>query len=537
MMCTLTRRSMLRAALATTATALLSACSSAGSTPSPTAPAAAGAQSTANGKTVPDFNVAVAVLPDFMDPHQSPGNVQMRIHYFVFDMLIKRDFLDGNKLVPWLASEWKRVNDTTLDVTIRKDVLWQDGTPFGVDDVVYTFKRLMTRDPKLEVASPAYFSFASVEAVDDSTVRFVTSLVDPALEKRLAGLGAWIIPAKYHQQVGADAFSRKPIGTGPYMLTEFVAGDHFTFAAHDHYFGGAPVAKKLTVKQIGETAARMAAALNGEVDLMTNLPPEQISTIQTKKELVVRQATLANLHTLQYDQKARPFEKIEIRQAVNAAIDRKTLVDTIWGGNAVHTRGYQYEGEELYNPNRPFTEYDLDKAKALLTRGGYAGEPITYLAATPNYYTNEAEVAQAVVDMWTKAGINARLELVELSQKGKAFTEDTRHANTGSSTSGIGDPDGYLFRSFGPTTAPQTSGQWPAASADQFNKIGQEARTTSDPKQRYELYQQMLDAFESEAPGTTLYAPKESYALKATFDWTPYPLYYMDLRSTNLRVK
>jgi peptide/nickel transport system substrate-binding protein len=173
----------------------------------------------------------------------------------------------------------------------------------------------------------------------------------------------------------------------------------------------------------------------------------------------------------------------------------------------------------------------------LLAKGGYAGEPITYLASTPNYYTNEAEVAQAVVDMWNKAGIKGKLELIESSQKGKAFAEDMRHANTGSSTSGIGDPDGYLFRSFGPTTQPQTSGWWPAASAEQFNKIGEQARATSDPKRRYDLYQQMLDAWESEAAGTTLYAPKESYALKSSFEWTPYPLYYMDLRPNNLRVK
>ena len=139
--------------------------------------------------------------------------------------------------------------------------------------------------------------------------------------------------------------------------------------------------------------------------------------------------------------------------------------------------------------------------------------------------------------MWTRVGIRAKLELIELSQKTKAFGQDTRHAQTGSSTSGIGDPDGYLFRSFGPTTAVQTAGQWAAPSAAQFDAIGQQARATSDPQQRYALYQQMLDVFESEAPGTTLYAPKESYSLKSAFDWTPYPLYYMDLRSSNLRVK
>jgi peptide/nickel transport system substrate-binding protein len=455
----------------------------------------------------------------------------------VFDMLIKRDFLDGGKLVPWLASSWQRVDSSTLDVTLRKDVTWHDGTPMSPDDVVYTFRRLMQRDPKLQVAGPGFFNFASVDALSDATARLVTADPDPLLEKRLAAWGAWIIPATYFQQVGVDAFARQPIGTGPYRVAEFVPGDHITPAANEGYFEGAPAADTVIFKQITETATRMAAMLNGEVDLMTNLPPDQIGAIQAKSGLNVVQATLANQHILSFNQKVKPFDRKEIRQAVNLAIDRKALVDSMRGGNAVETRGFQYEGDDLYDAGRPFTPFDSTRAQQLLSQGGYAGEQIVYTAATPDYYTNEDEVGQAVVDMFMQAGINGRLDLVEISQEAPLFAQDSRHIRTLSASSPLGDPDGYFSTDLGPGTTIQSTGQWTASSAAGFNALLAQARVESDSTRRFDLYRQIQEIYADEAPGTTLYAPKEAYAMKAGINWTPYPLYYMDLRSTNLRVE
>jgi len=537
------------------AAALLAACGSSGSgaTDTPksggatTAPATSGATTgttpasapatTSGGKTIPELKVAVAALPDAMDPQESISNVGMRIHYFTFDTLIRRDFFNNNTLVPSLATEWKRTDDKTLEMTLRKDVVWHDGTPFTSADVKYTFDRIIGKDPKLEVASPGYFPLTSVEALDDYRVKFVSTAVDPVMEKRFAGLGAQIIPAAYHKQVGADAFRLKSMGTGPYKLVEFVPGDHMTFESNDQYFGGAPAAKKVSVKVIGETATRMSALINGEIDIATNVPPDQLASLKTKSGGTIKQVPLANIHVLKFNMKAKPADNKFIRQAINLAIDRKTLTDALWTGNAIYTRGFQFEGEELYNANRPLTPYDPEKAKALLQQGGYANEPITYLAQSPNYYTFEKEAAQAIVDMWKQAGINGKLELVEGSVQGKAFMENTRQITTWSATSGTGDPDGYLWRNWGPDNAQQKNGWWTAESAAKYNQMGMQARSILDKAQRFDLYQQMLTEWETEAPGTTLYISKEAYGLKSTLDWTPYPLYYMDLRAYNFKVK
>jgi peptide/nickel transport system substrate-binding protein len=513
---------------------------SAASVASPTTAASASpvaSTSGASGKTIAELRVAVAALPDSMDPQESISNVGMRLHYFTYDTLIRRDFLDNNKLVPSLATEWKRTDDRTLELTLRRDVLWQDGSPFTAADVKYTFDRIIKKDPKLEVASPGYFPLDSVEALDDYRVRFVSTGTDPVLEQRFAGLGAQIIPAKYHATVGTDAFRTKPLGTGPYRMLEYIKDDRITFEAHDRYFGGAPAAKKVTVRLIPETAARMAAVINGEVDLATNVPPDQIASLKTKKDVVIAQTPLANMHVLRFDMKAAPLDNKYIRQALFVGIDRQALTNDLWGGNAVAPRGFQFEGEPLFNAARPLTPYDPAKVKALLTQGNYAGQEIVYLATSPNYYTNEREAGEVIVEGWKALGINARLELLESAQKDAAFKTDTCHVTPWSATSGTADPDGYLWRNWGPDNGQQKNGWWTAASAAKYNELGTKARSILDQKQRFDLYQQMLDQYEDEAPGTILYAPKEAYALRSNIDWTPYSLYYLDLRNYNFLVK
>jgi len=503
-----------------------------------TAPAMA-MPSASNGKTIPQLTVGVASNPDSMDPHESISNVGQRAHYTPFDTLIRRDFLDNNKLVPSLATDWKRTDDRTLEMNLRKDVTWQDGSPFTADDVVYTFNRLIgpNKNAKLEVASPGYFPLDNVEKTGDYGVKFVSTAIDPVLEKRFAGLGGQIIPAKYHQMVGTDAFRTKPLGTGPYRVTEFVASDHITYEAYDKYWGGAPAAKRWTLKVIPEVAARIAAMVNGEIDIVANVPPDQYETLKAKSNLSVKVVQLANMHVLKYNMKAKPLDNKFIRQALNLAMDRKTLVDTIWNGNATYTRGFQFEGEDLYDPARPLTPFDLDKAKSLLKMGNYNNEVIYYEVSSPNYYNNEREAGEAVVAMWQKAGINAKLDVIEGATKDMLFNSGMRQAGTWSATSGTADPDGYLWRNWGPDNTQQKGGYWTAESAAKYNDLGKQARSTLDRNKRVDLYRQVLDEFESEAPGTTLYAPKEIYATKTTIDWTPYSLYWMDLRPYNFKIK
>jgi peptide/nickel transport system substrate-binding protein len=108
-----------------------------------------------------------------------------------------------------------------------------------------------------------------------------------------------------------------------------------------------------------------------------------------------------------------------------------------------------------------------------------------------------------------------------------------QHITNWSATSALGDPDGYLWRNWGPDNNFQKRGYW---KPEEFNKLGQEARSILDQQRRSVNYQRMMDIFEEDAPGTVLYIPLESYGLKKGVDWTPYPIYYFDPRAYNLKV-
>jgi peptide/nickel transport system substrate-binding protein len=227
-----------------------------------------------------------------------------------------------------------------------------------------------------------------------------------------------------------------------------------------------------------------------------------------------------------------PLKDARMRRALNLAIDREGLVKSLWRGKATVPNGFQFAGEFGFNPDRPKLEYNPDKAKALIQEAGYKNDELVFNTA-PNYYSNGRQAAEAIVEMWKKVGLNAKINVAEQAALGKLDEAGQEHITNWSATSALGDPDGYLWRNWGPDNNFQKRGYW---KPEEFNKLGVEARSILDQKRRYDIYQKMMDIFEEDAPGTVLYIPLESYGLKKGIDWTPYPIYYFDPRAYNLKV-
>ncbi|MCC6419868.1 MAG: ABC transporter substrate-binding protein [Gemmataceae bacterium] len=508
--------------------------------PATTAPAAktaeqkptTGAPTAAKPQQRDNLTVAIAGEPNSLDTTNELGNVGVRMHYVFHDTLLRRDFLDGNKLVPSLATSWKRLDDVTLELKLRDGVLFHDGSKLTADDVKFTFDRIM--DPQARSEATGYFAvLAKVEATDPQTVRLTTKSPDPLLEQRLASYGSWILPKAAVEKMTWEKFIQAPVGAGPYKVVEWKRESQLVAEAHDRYWDAAPAAKRLTFRLIPETSTRVSALLAGEVDIITNLPPDQVDTVESSGSAYVKAVPLANAHVLRYNTIGfPPIADVRVRQAMNLAIDREGLVKSLWRGRATVPNGFQFAGEFGSNPDRPKLEYNPDKAKAMVQAGGYNGDPLVF-RTSPVYYSNGRQAAEAIVEMWKKVGLNAQIEVAEQAALGKIDEAGQQHITNWSATSALGDPDGYLWRNWGPDNNFQKRGYW---KPEEFNKLGQEARSILDQKRRYEIYQRMMDIFEADAPGTVLYIPLESYGLKKGVDWTPYPIYYFDPRAYNLKL-
>jgi len=495
-----------------------------GATPS----AAGGGYAPKTGVEREELIVGVQGLPATLDPARELSNVGTRISYTPYDTLIRRDFLNNNEHVPSLATSWEQVTDTELTLQLRDDVTFHNGAPFTADDVVFTFERMLNApaDSELAEARTYFLTFSAVERIGDSAVRITTAEPDPLIIKRLGSWASWIVSRQYIEEVGEEEFARTGMGTGPFRFVSFDPDNELVMERYDGFWGDTPSLTRLTFRVIPEVAARITALVNDEVQLITNVPPDQVSTIENADNVDVRAVPLANVHVLQYNTRNPLLDDKKLRQALNLGIDRQLIIDAIWGGNAIQKRSHQFEEYgRLYNPDRPFTPYDPEAARQLLAESDYAGETIPYQLQA-GYYTNGEQVAQAIVQMWQEIGINAEVQIGEDS-----VTGPDRVVQTWSNSSRLADPDGSLWVLWGAGSNVQEQ-YWDAP--EEFNRLGEEARSTLDEQVRYENYQRMLDIWEEEAPGTVLYDPVEFYGVSSAVNWSPYSFYYMDFRPYNL---
>lgn len=486
----------------------------------------------------PELVVGVQGLPGAIDPPQSASNVSDRVLSSIFDSLIATDFAagdppgTGSDLVPSLAESWERIDDRTLELTLRQDVLFHDGSPMTAKDVKFTIDRLVEADTEVEFAyaASAIATIEGAEVIDDYTIRVTTIDPDPVLEKRLAAWPIFIVPKAVVEEQGNEAYGAAPVGTGPYQLNEFIADDRLVLDAFDDYWGELPPVSRVTFRVIPEMATRMTSIISDETQIVTNVPPDQVATFDNEESVSIQQIPLANYHVLIYRTHNEVMANKQLRQALNLAIDRQLLIDTLWGGSAVLTRGPQIEAlGDLYDEERPFMEFDPERAQELLAESGYNGETVRF-RAHPSYYTLGLEAAQAIVQMWQQIGVNAELDAREDIW---GDPEEIMAAHWSNSLFPY-DPDTSFWAAWGPNGRPQL--EWWTPENPEYNELGEQARQTLDPEERFEMYRKLYDIWMDEAPGTVLYVPVENYAVRDSVEWTPYSVYAMDLRSGNLTV-
>jgi peptide/nickel transport system substrate-binding protein len=479
---------------------------------------------------VEELRIAVATLPPQLDPQTTTWIAMLRVYPLIFDTLIQRDWSQDGKLVPGLATSWTQVDDLTLDVTLRDDVLFHDGTKLTAADVKYTFDRSLQGDAKLEVTD--IFRLKEITAVDDQTVRFTTKQPSGSLLLQLTARNASIIPASYHQEVGYEAFQQAPVGTGPFKLTEFVPDSHVKFARHDDYFDGVAAAKSVTITGIPEVSTRIAALLNDEVDLILDVPPDQTSTVEDAGGFTINSASPLNVNVLDIPGKNEPMDKKEVRQAMSLAIDRQTIIEQLLLGNGLWPSGVQSIFDPLY-VERPPLAYDPERAKELLAEAGYAGEEILFVFDTPDYYPLEQAWSEAIASMWRDVGLNITMVGLDVGQRVDASIPDSPYHVITDSSGVLADIE--ISQYFDSPTAYYTN-LHPAGTFDDLIEVVREAEVTIDDTERGAIYQKAFDIMDDMVPMIVLFTINRVAAMKQSIVWTGSPDFAIDLRAANFSV-
>lgn len=384
--------------------------------PAPSAaPASAAPSSAATTTSAPQgtLTVATTTFPNSLDlPNTSEINAGM-VAAQMYDSLVWLD--DEGKIQPALATSWEISPDgTAYTFKLREGVTFHNGEPFTADSVVTSWQRAS----KPEVKFGDRWTIAkSVEKIDDLTVKITTEKPNPLLLRTIASNWA-MVPPKYLAEVGEEGFNAKPIGTGPFMLQEFVKDDRVVYKANPNYWqAGLPKVETLIFRPIPESSTRVAAIQTGEVDIVTRLSKEEAATLEGKPNVKIINYPVDRVYYIAFNNltsgKGQPTENPLVRQAMNYAVDRQAIIESLFGGAARLSTGFVTPTNLGYDSSLQPYPYDPEKAKALLTEAGYPNGFEMGFSCPSGAYTNFEQVCESIQGYLQEVGIKTNLELME----------------------------------------------------------------------------------------------------------------------------
>ena len=462
------------------------------------------------------------------DPHFSTSSNDIRWSFNLFDNLTSRH-PDG-KLYPGLATEWKLEGQSTYRFKLREGVKFHNGDPFTSADAKFSIERTYDPAAKTMVAT-ALSTIDHIEAPDPFTLVIHTKKPDPLLPARLGFYGGQIVPKKYLESVGNDAFNAKPVGTGPVRLASWVKDDRAVFDANPDYWGGRIDADRVVLRPIVETAPRVAALLKGEVDIITQLPPDQAERVTGNSATRVTGALYAGLYVFGVNSKRPPLDNPLVKQALSLAIDREAIVKELWRGRGIVPSGPIAKGDNHFDPKLPPLAYNPKEARERLKKAGYKGEEIV-IETTVAYVSQDKAMSEAIAGMWKDVGVNVKVEVIEYSVRAQKGREKSFKGLWWSDpTSTLGDPDGMMWRLLGPG-GPMD--YWRDA---KFDELGNAARFSVDEKFRGEAYREITKIFLENLPWIPVIQPYEDYGMQKYVEFTPNPNQQFEVRRFNFKFR
>jgi peptide/nickel transport system substrate-binding protein len=508
----------------------------------------------------PSISIAVQKISNSntLEVLREQSNVGERAFASIWEGLIGRNLMDGLKSIPMLATEWKRVSDSVLEMTLRQGVKFHNGDEMTAEDVVFSFGpermfgttqptaqgRTITvhgdaiptragRDLPAEVPAVARRSWPAlerVEAVGKYTVRFHNASPDVTLEGRISRGGSEIMSRRgYIEAETWFDWARRPITTGPYKVAEFRPDQSLILVSHDEYWGGRPPLKQIRFIEVPEVSARLNMLRTGEVQFACDIPPDQIGGIENDR-FEVQGGTILNHRITCFDKTNPRLADARVRRAFTHAIDRDAIVESLWAGRTVVPKGLQWDYYgDMFVADWSVPKYDPAEAKRLLKEAGYKGEPIPYRLLN-NYYTNQTPTAQVLVEMWSQVGLNVQIEMKEnwsqiLDRNGARGVYDW------SNSAPFNDPVSSLVNQHGPNGQQQQVGAW---TNEEMNRLSVELETGTDRARRKVVFRRMLEIAEREDPAYTVLHQNATFTAKRReIRWKAAPAFAMEFRANN----
>ena len=368
-----------------------------------------------------------------LDPHAQNAQVTMSTLAMVYETLLTRD--RDLAPAPGLALSWEPTSDTTWVFELRPDVTFHDGSSFGAEDVKFSIERAQA--PTSQFAN-FVGTVAEVNIVDDLTIEIVTTEIDPLLPYKLGYVfimdSGWAeangvtVPQDLGNQESTFAVMNAN-GTGPFSVAERVPDSRTVLARNPDYWGEmAGDIDEVIVMPIASPPTRISALLSGEVDLVVDIPPQDVARLEAAEGIVTARAPDLRTIFFGFDFASdalrhgetggtNPFRDLRVRQAIDHAIDAESI-------SRVVMRGLSQPTAQLISPDNfgwyPALEetivFDPERGRELMAEAGFADGFSTRMDCPTDTYTNPEQICQAVAAMLSQIGIDIELNLVPRTQ-------------------------------------------------------------------------------------------------------------------------
>ena len=378
------------------------------------------------------LRVAAAADMTTMDVTKTTNDYMVPMNVFdrLFEVEVQPD--GSSQIVPSLCADHTVSEDgKTYHFVLKEGVTFSNGNPLTASDVQYTFEWLLTAggvndDVALEVEGAQALkdgqadSLSGFHVIDDRTFEITLTNANAGFLAELTGPAMSIVDGETMEQAKNFGIAcEDTIGTGPYKITEWVVNDHYTLEYNDRYWGEEPSAKKVIVSIIPDASTQNLMYQNGELDILDleNLDSAIVeSTYKTVYADRLLKASRVGITYMSFNSNNPYLSDVNVRRAIQMAVDVDTIVSSVYGGDAVVENGIIPTGVWGHNDDLQRAPFDVEGAKALLKEAGYAEGEISFEMAMDASSTGNLQLVYQIVQQNLKEiGIDAKIATYDAS--------------------------------------------------------------------------------------------------------------------------
>lgn len=432
-----------------------------------------------------------------LDPIKSVQNVDIWVMANIFDGLVRVD-RSGTKLEPGLAESWTvSDNGLTYRFTMR-DARFSDGSPITAADAAFSLLRI--RDDKESVWSDSFSVIAGAEAVGDRTLVVTLTTRSAPFLATLALPGASVVSKAGLESMGADAYAEDPVASGAFTVREWRRGDRVILEKNPNFWQADRVRLDgVEWVSVPDDNTRMLAVQAGELDAALFVPFSRVAELQQDANLTVHVDPSTLEDHLLINNEHGALARVEVRRALDMAIDEQALVETVTFGLGEVADSYIPQGA-LFHTDNPRRPYDPQAAKAMLAAAGAPGLTLTYVVDAGNEVGEQ--IAVLLQQQLAQAGVRVKLKKVDPGQTWDMLVAGDYDVTVQNWTNDSRDPDQKTTFALGHDSNMNFLTRY---RNDTVKNLVAAARIELDPARREAMYVELQKTAHADAPWIDLY--------------------------------